>query len=148
MWDAGGSARGLAPGSGRGLLGAMEQRWGLPVIAWPSRLRRNYWDLVALPLVLGLVALVAWGGMAMSVRYQTGETAKQFRQSQRSLSSLHQKVHTVPGVGDKAYFASVGTAHGASNTLAALSGTVAVFVTAPRPLATERSLMKHLLNKI
>ena len=33
------------------------------------------------------------------------------------------------GVGDKAYFASVGTAHGASNTLAALSGTVAVFVT-------------------
>ena len=50
--------------------------------------------------------------------------------------------------GDKAYFASVGTAHGASNTLAVLSGTVAVFVTAPRPLAPERSLMKHLLNKI
>ena len=37
----------------------MEQRWGLPVIAWPSRLRPNYWDLVALPLVLGLVALIA-----------------------------------------------------------------------------------------
>jgi len=51
----------------------MEQRWGLPVIAWPSRLRPNYWDLVALPLVLGLVALVAWGGMAMSVRYEVGE---------------------------------------------------------------------------
>jgi NitT/TauT family transport system permease protein len=51
----------------------MEQRWGLPVIAWPSRLRPNYWDLVALPLVLGLVALVAWGGMAMSVRYHVGE---------------------------------------------------------------------------
>jgi len=51
----------------------MEQRWGLPVIAWPSRLRPNYWDLVALPLVLGLVALVAWAGMAMSVRYQVGE---------------------------------------------------------------------------
>src|SRR6266436_4715000 len=51
----------------------MEQRWGLPLIAWPSRLRPNYWDLVALPLVLGLVALVAWGGMAMSVRYQVGE---------------------------------------------------------------------------
>ena len=31
----------------------MEQRWGLPLIAWPSRLRPNYWDLVALPLVLG-----------------------------------------------------------------------------------------------
>jgi NitT/TauT family transport system permease protein len=51
----------------------MEQRWGLPVIAWPSRLRPNYWDLVALPLVLGLVALVAWGGMAISARYQPGE---------------------------------------------------------------------------
>jgi NitT/TauT family transport system permease protein len=51
----------------------MEQRWGLPVIAWPSRLRPNYWDLVALPLVLGLVALVAWGGMAMSSRYELGE---------------------------------------------------------------------------
>src|SRR5262245_49947151 len=51
----------------------MEQRWGLPVIAWPSRLRPNYWDLVALPLVLGLVALIAWGGMAMSAHYQVGE---------------------------------------------------------------------------
>ncbi|MBV8132835.1 MAG: ABC transporter permease subunit [Alphaproteobacteria bacterium] len=51
----------------------MEQRWGLPLIAWPSRLRPNYWDLVALPLVLGLIALVAWGGMAMGVRYQVGE---------------------------------------------------------------------------
>jgi len=51
----------------------MEQRWGLPVIAWPSRLRPNYWDLVALPLVLGLVALVGWGGMAMGARYRIGE---------------------------------------------------------------------------
>jgi NitT/TauT family transport system permease protein len=51
----------------------MEQRWGLPLIAWPSRLRPNYWDLVALPLVLGLITLVAWGGMAMSVRYHVGE---------------------------------------------------------------------------
>src|SRR5882724_3837629 len=59
---------------GGGLLGVMEQRWGLPVIAWPSRLRPNYWDLVALPLVLGLVALVAWGGIAMNARYQPGET--------------------------------------------------------------------------
>ncbi len=51
----------------------MEQRWGLPLIAWPSRLRPNYWDLVALPLVLGAVALVAWGAMAMSARYQIGQ---------------------------------------------------------------------------
>src|SRR5438128_7434285 len=51
----------------------MEQRWGLPLIAWPSRLRPNYWDLVALPLVLGLVALVAWGGIAMGAHYQIGD---------------------------------------------------------------------------
>src|SRR6185437_4558105 len=51
----------------------MEQRWGLPLVAWPSRLRPNYWDLVALPLVLALIALVAWGGMAMTARYQPGD---------------------------------------------------------------------------
>jgi NitT/TauT family transport system permease protein len=51
----------------------MEQRWGLPLIAWPSRLRPNYWDLVALPLVLGVIALVAWGGMAMGAHYQIGD---------------------------------------------------------------------------
>jgi NitT/TauT family transport system permease protein len=52
----------------------MEQRWGLPLIAWPSRLRPNYWDLVALPLVLGLLALIAWGGMAMGAHYHIGQT--------------------------------------------------------------------------
>jgi NitT/TauT family transport system permease protein len=51
----------------------MEQRWGLPLIAWPSRLRPNVWDLIALPLVLGGLALVAWGGMAMSARYHIGQ---------------------------------------------------------------------------
>jgi NitT/TauT family transport system permease protein len=51
----------------------MEQRWGLPLIAWPSRLRPNLWDLVALPMVLGAIALLAWGGMAMSARYHVGE---------------------------------------------------------------------------
>jgi NitT/TauT family transport system permease protein len=51
----------------------MEQRWGLPLIAWPSRLRPNYWDLVALPMVLGGIALVAWGGSSMSAHYQVGE---------------------------------------------------------------------------
>src|SRR5437763_14018906 len=55
-------------------LGAMEQRWGLPLIAWPSRLRPNLWDLVALPLVLGALALIAWGGMKMGARYEVGES--------------------------------------------------------------------------
>jgi NitT/TauT family transport system permease protein len=51
----------------------MEQRWGLPLVAWPLRFRPSIWDLVALPLVLGLLALVAWGGSAMSVRYHLGQ---------------------------------------------------------------------------
>jgi NitT/TauT family transport system permease protein len=51
----------------------MEQSWGLPLIAWPSRLRPNYWDLVALPLVLGVIALIAWGGMAMGAHYHIGD---------------------------------------------------------------------------
>ena len=51
----------------------MEQRWGLPLIAWPSRLRPNAWDLVALPLVLGLLGLIAWGGLAMGAHYEIGE---------------------------------------------------------------------------
>ena len=51
----------------------MEQRWGLPLIAWPSRLRPNVWDLAALPMVLGAVALVAWGGMAMGAHYRLGQ---------------------------------------------------------------------------
>jgi NitT/TauT family transport system permease protein len=51
----------------------MEQRWGLPLIAWPSRLRPNAWDLVALPLVLAVLSLVAWGGLAMGAHYQLGE---------------------------------------------------------------------------
>ena len=63
----------LSRDRGVGLLGVMETRWGLPLIAWPSRLRPNYWDLVALPLVLGLIALVAWGGLAMNVHYRVGE---------------------------------------------------------------------------
>ena len=51
----------------------MEQRWGLPLIAWPSRLRPNAWDLVALPLVLAALTLIAWGGIKMGAHYQVGE---------------------------------------------------------------------------
>jgi NitT/TauT family transport system permease protein len=51
----------------------MKQRWGLPIVAWPSRLRPTLWDVVALPLVLGLVALLGWGSSEMSVPYHFGE---------------------------------------------------------------------------
>jgi NitT/TauT family transport system permease protein len=54
----------------------MKQRWGLPIVAWPSRLRPTLWDLIALPLVLGLLALLGWGGSEMSVPYHFGEELK------------------------------------------------------------------------
>ncbi len=51
----------------------MPQRWGVPSIAWPQRLRLSLWDGVALPLVLGSIMLVAWASRQMSVPYQPGE---------------------------------------------------------------------------
>lgn len=51
----------------------MAQRWGLPVVAWPARLRPNFWDLVALPLVIGLIALIAWSRQQMSVPFAEGQ---------------------------------------------------------------------------
>jgi NitT/TauT family transport system permease protein len=72
------SARGLrymwrAAISGGGAEGTMQQRWGLPIVAWPSRLRPNYWDGVALPLVLGSVVLLAWASRQMGAPYRLGQ---------------------------------------------------------------------------
>ena len=49
------------------------QGWGLPVVAWPDRLRPTVWDLAAFPLVLGILALLGWGAASMNVPYQVGE---------------------------------------------------------------------------
>ena len=51
----------------------MQQRWGLPIVAWPSRLRPNFWDGIALPLVLGTIVLIAWASRQMSAPYHMGE---------------------------------------------------------------------------
>jgi len=51
----------------------MRLMWGQPVVAWPDRLRPNIWDLVAFPLVLGGIALLAWGGSKMDVPYRLGD---------------------------------------------------------------------------
>ena len=51
----------------------MQQRWGLPIVAWPSRLRPSYWDGIALPLVFGAIMLIAWASQQMSVPYHPGE---------------------------------------------------------------------------
>ncbi len=51
----------------------MPQRWGVPFIAWPQRLRPSYWDGVALPLVIGTIVLIGWASRQMNVPYQPGE---------------------------------------------------------------------------
>jgi NitT/TauT family transport system permease protein len=51
----------------------MAERWGLPIVAWPQRLKPNYWDGVALPLVLGAIILAAWASQQMNVPYRPGQ---------------------------------------------------------------------------
>jgi hypothetical protein len=97
----------------------------------------------------GPVSVCAYlGKYEVLVRFQVGEDASEFTQSRTSLVSLHQAVSGVGGLGDQAYFATTGSGQRASNTLAALKGSIAVFVTTPKPLATERSLMTELLAKL
>jgi len=51
----------------------MNQRWGRPIVAWPSRFRPSFWDGVALPLVLGAIMLLAWASQQMSQPFHPGE---------------------------------------------------------------------------
>ena len=51
----------------------MQLAWGQQNIAWLSRLRPNIWDAVALPIVLGFVALMAYGGQQAVVPFQLGD---------------------------------------------------------------------------
>lgn len=44
-------------------------------VAVGRQLRPNRWDVVAVPLVLSLVALLAWGSREMAVPYQPGQSA-------------------------------------------------------------------------
>ena len=51
----------------------MAERWGLPIVAWPSRLRPSMWDGIALPLVFGGLILLAWASHQMSVPFHAGQ---------------------------------------------------------------------------
>jgi hypothetical protein len=97
----------------------------------------------------GPVSVCAYlGKYEVLVRFQVGENASEFTQSRTSLVSLHQSVSDVAGLGDQAYFAMFGSGKQTSNTLAVRKGSIAVFVTAPTALTTERSLMTELLAKV
>jgi NitT/TauT family transport system permease protein len=51
----------------------MQLAWGQANVAWLSRLRPNIWDAVALPIVLGFVALMAYSGEQAVVPFQLGD---------------------------------------------------------------------------
>ena len=51
----------------------MAERWGLPIVAWPSRLRPSMWDGIALPLVFGGLILLAWASRQMSLPFHAGQ---------------------------------------------------------------------------
>jgi NitT/TauT family transport system permease protein len=54
--------------------GEGRERWGAPISAWPLRFVPSAWDLLALVLVLGILALLAWGSRAMTTPFTAGET--------------------------------------------------------------------------
>ncbi|HLI38150.1 MAG TPA: hypothetical protein VKV80_12550 [Streptosporangiaceae bacterium] len=96
----------------------------------------------------GPVTVCAYTGRyEVLVRYQTGETARQFAQDRRSMTKLHQSISSVGGLGNSAYFAKYTKSKPPSYTLAAREGDIAIFITSPAPLGAERALMARLLAK-
>jgi NitT/TauT family transport system permease protein len=51
----------------------MQLAWGQANVAWLSRLRPNVWDAVALPIVLGFLALMAYAGEQTVAPFQLGQ---------------------------------------------------------------------------
>ena len=97
----------------------------------------------------GPVTVCAYAGRyPVVVRYQTGENPSEFEQAMRLQASLHEAVNTVNGLGDGAYFASYTAAKPVSNTLGALQGNTAVFITSPASSGAESTLMAELLKEV
>ena len=51
----------------------MQLAWGQANVGWLSRLRPNIWDAVALPIVLGFIALMAYAGQQSVGPFQLGD---------------------------------------------------------------------------
>jgi hypothetical protein len=99
--------------------------------------------------VEGPVTVCAYAGRyPVVVRYQTGEDVSEFAQARQTQVSLHEAVDTVNSLGDSAYFASYTATKPVSNTLGALKGSTAIFITSPASSGAESSLMVELLNEV
>ena len=97
----------------------------------------------------GPVTVCAYAGRyEVLIRYQTGETAAEFAQGKSAQQSLRQAVAAVGGLGDAAYLATDSAGRPPLYTLAARSGDIAVFITAPAAPGAERALMTKLLAKV
>jgi hypothetical protein len=97
----------------------------------------------------GPVTVCSYAGRyAVVVRYQTGENASQFAEARQNQASLHESVGTVNGLGDSAYFASYTASKPVTNTLGALQGGIAIFITSPASSAEESTLMAELLKSV
>jgi len=47
--------------------------WGQPVRRWQDHLRPNFWDLVAFPLLFGLLTLIVVGAGGMTKPFDLGK---------------------------------------------------------------------------
>jgi hypothetical protein len=102
-----------------------------------------------MPTVEGPVQVCTYNGpVEIIVRYQVNENATQFAADKSSMTSLHQDISAVSGLGDSAFFAKYNSGKQTSNTLAARKGIIAVFITAPASLGPEKTLMTKLLAKL
>ncbi len=99
--------------------------------------------------VEGPVTVCAYQGRyEVIVRFQRGETASEFTADERANGARHQQLTTVAGLGDSAYLATYAPARPPVNTLAVRRGTLAIYISSPAPLSTERTLMTQLLAKV
>jgi uncharacterized membrane protein YhaH (DUF805 family) len=59
--------------------------WGQPVRRWQDHLRPNFWDLIAFPLLFGLLTLIVVGAGGMtSVNRNEKPSAMNMRSTVRS----------------------------------------------------------------
>src|SRR5690349_21122024 len=47
--------------------------WGQPLRSWQDRLRPNFWDVVAFPLLFGLLAMLVIGAGGMNKPFDLGQ---------------------------------------------------------------------------